>query len=360
MTAAPPALPSPGASPRPTPSSSASGRWWAPGSSAPSRPAARAGRARWLLAGARASPRSSRSATRPSSAQLAAQYPTSGGTYVYGRERLGPWWGFVAGLGLRHRQDRELRGHGARRSRPTSCPVALAEARRRRAPSSRSRPSTTADHAHGAAHPRHRRRRPRRCSPWSLAGRRGARWRGAPGTRPRSRAVGGVGGVLQGAATPLLRLRRLRAHRHARRGGRRPGPHHPAGDPRRLRRRRAALRRHGRRAPPRARRRRRSPSSAAPLRDAAATVAVRRVAAAARRGRPLPRPRSARCSPSSPASGARPSRWRAKATCPGGSPPCTSGMPCRTSPRSPSPPSSACSSSLTDLRAPSASRRSAC
>ncbi|MFM9917952.1 APC family permease [Lacisediminihabitans sp. H27-G8] len=32
-----------------------------------------------------------------SSAQLAATYPTSGGTYVYGREQLGPWWGFVAG-----------------------------------------------------------------------------------------------------------------------------------------------------------------------------------------------------------------------------------------------------------------------
>jgi basic amino acid/polyamine antiporter, APA family len=31
------------------------------------------------------------------SAQLAARYPTSGGTYVYGREELGPWWGFVAG-----------------------------------------------------------------------------------------------------------------------------------------------------------------------------------------------------------------------------------------------------------------------
>lgn len=31
------------------------------------------------------------------SAQLAAQYPTSGGTYIYGREQLGPWWGFVAG-----------------------------------------------------------------------------------------------------------------------------------------------------------------------------------------------------------------------------------------------------------------------
>ncbi len=31
------------------------------------------------------------------SAQLAAVYPTSGGTYVYGRERLGAWWGFAAG-----------------------------------------------------------------------------------------------------------------------------------------------------------------------------------------------------------------------------------------------------------------------
>lgn len=35
-----------------------------------------------------------------SSAQLAAQYPTSGGTYIYGRERLGEWPGFVAGWGF--------------------------------------------------------------------------------------------------------------------------------------------------------------------------------------------------------------------------------------------------------------------
>ncbi|MEQ4565241.1 APC family permease [Paenarthrobacter sp. CAP02] len=35
-----------------------------------------------------------------SSAQLAAAYPTSGGTYVYGRERLGPWYGFLAGWGF--------------------------------------------------------------------------------------------------------------------------------------------------------------------------------------------------------------------------------------------------------------------
>jgi APA family basic amino acid/polyamine antiporter len=32
-----------------------------------------------------------------SSAQLAAVHPVSGGTYVYGRERLGEWWGFAAG-----------------------------------------------------------------------------------------------------------------------------------------------------------------------------------------------------------------------------------------------------------------------
>ncbi|WP_235022900.1 APC family permease [Amycolatopsis alkalitolerans] len=34
------------------------------------------------------------------SAQLAAAYPTSGGTYIYGRERLGHWWGYTAGWGF--------------------------------------------------------------------------------------------------------------------------------------------------------------------------------------------------------------------------------------------------------------------
>lgn len=34
------------------------------------------------------------------SAQLASVYPTSGGTYIYGRERLGHWWGFTAGWGF--------------------------------------------------------------------------------------------------------------------------------------------------------------------------------------------------------------------------------------------------------------------
>lgn len=35
-----------------------------------------------------------------SSARLAAQYPASGGTYVYGRERLGPFFGYLAGWGF--------------------------------------------------------------------------------------------------------------------------------------------------------------------------------------------------------------------------------------------------------------------
>ncbi len=35
-----------------------------------------------------------------SSARLAALYPASGGTYVYGRERLGEFWGFLAGWGF--------------------------------------------------------------------------------------------------------------------------------------------------------------------------------------------------------------------------------------------------------------------
>lgn len=34
------------------------------------------------------------------SAQLAAVHPSSGGTYVFGRAVLGPWWGFLAGWGF--------------------------------------------------------------------------------------------------------------------------------------------------------------------------------------------------------------------------------------------------------------------
>ncbi|MGZ4619179.1 MAG: APC family permease [Frankiaceae bacterium] len=39
-------------------------------------------------------------ANATSSARLAARYPASGGTYVYGRERLGHLWGYLAGTGF--------------------------------------------------------------------------------------------------------------------------------------------------------------------------------------------------------------------------------------------------------------------
>ncbi len=39
-------------------------------------------------------------ANATSSAQLAAVYPDAGGTYVYGRVRLGPFWGYLAGWGF--------------------------------------------------------------------------------------------------------------------------------------------------------------------------------------------------------------------------------------------------------------------
>ncbi|MHB1063999.1 MAG: APC family permease [Georgenia sp.] len=50
----------------------------------------------WLLAGL-AIAAAVALANATSTAQLAATYATSGGTYVYGRAQLGPWWGFTAG-----------------------------------------------------------------------------------------------------------------------------------------------------------------------------------------------------------------------------------------------------------------------
>ena len=50
----------------------------------------------WLLAGL-ALAGAVAYANASSSAALAAVYPESGGTYVYGRRRLGPFWGFLAG-----------------------------------------------------------------------------------------------------------------------------------------------------------------------------------------------------------------------------------------------------------------------
>ena len=39
-------------------------------------------------------------ANATSSARLASMYPQSGGAYVYGRQRLGPFWGYLAGWGF--------------------------------------------------------------------------------------------------------------------------------------------------------------------------------------------------------------------------------------------------------------------
>jgi APA family basic amino acid/polyamine antiporter len=61
-------------------------------------PAARAAGAGLLLALVLAAAVAYCNAT--SSARLAAIYPQSGGTYVYGRERLGEFWGYLAGWGF--------------------------------------------------------------------------------------------------------------------------------------------------------------------------------------------------------------------------------------------------------------------
>ncbi|OBK18943.1 transporter [Mycobacterium asiaticum] len=61
-------------------------------------PAARAGGAGLLIGLAVAGVVAYCNAT--SSARLAALYPASGGTYVYGRQRLGEFWGYLAGWGF--------------------------------------------------------------------------------------------------------------------------------------------------------------------------------------------------------------------------------------------------------------------
>ena len=156
----------------------------------------------------------------------------------------------------------------------------------------------------------------------------------------------------------LLRVRRLRAHRHARRGGARARADHPPRDPDRARHRR--------------RRSTRSSRSRRCLRRAPTRSLPRRAARdGRRRGRrglgrrrssgSAPRSRaSARCSPWSPGSGGRASRWRATATCRAGSPSSIRGTRCRTTPSSRSAPSSRARADDRPARRRSASRRSAC
>ena len=165
-----------------------------------------------------------------SSAQLAALYPESGGTYVYGRRPARTSVGLPRRLGLRHRQDRQLRGDGAhlrRLRQPGPRPAARDRGRRR---AHRREPARRAEDR--VAHPGHRRRGP------CLAGHRGRGRRSPPSPlrvdhRPahRRRAQGDP----PGWRAAVLRLRRLRPHRHPRRRGPRSRAHDPARHPHRAR-----------------------------------------------------------------------------------------------------------------------------
>ena len=172
-----------------------------------------------------------------SSAQLAAVHPESGGTYVYARRQLGPIWGYLAGWGFvvgktascvaialtagaylwpDHARLVGVVAVGAvaivniggltRTVVVTKCLLAVAlVALASVVIAGWSSPTTSLA----------------RITPLdTLAGRRPARRR-----------------------VPVLRVRRLRPHRHARRGGPRPGDHHPQGDPSRAGRRAGDLRR---------------------------------------------------------------------------------------------------------------------
>ena len=147
----------------------------------------------------------------------------------------------------------------------------------------------------------------------------------------------------------VLRLRRLRPHRHARRGGDRSRPHDPPGDPARPRHHpRRLRRRRDRRAPGRrSRRRSRRRPRRWPPRCRPGSLDWLGAGGAGRRRR---RRRSACCCRSSSASAAPPSRWPPTATCPAGSTPSTPCTGCPTAPSWPSAPSSSPSCRVADLR----------
>ena len=159
------------------------------------------------------------------SAQLAAQYPTSGGTYVYGRERLGPAWGFLAGWGFVIGKTASsaamaltfaaylLPQPGLPQRLLAVAAVIGLTAVNYRGITRTARPGAPAG---GAV------RRGVGC----LRGGRGRRnpvpWRGSA-RRRRARRIWRA--AISRAA--LLRLRRLCPDRHAGRGGSRAGTHHP-------------------------------------------------------------------------------------------------------------------------------------
>ena len=147
-----------------------------------------------------------------SSASLAARYPESGGAYVYGRKRLGPLWGFLAGWSFVFGKLASCAamaltfGHYAfpAFARPLAVAAVLA---------------LTAVNSFGVqkTHSGHQNHRPRRrvgtrCRHRGRLARRRGRHRTALATRHEPSRRARVGGAL------VFRLRGLRAHRDARRG----------------------------------------------------------------------------------------------------------------------------------------------
>ena len=248
------------------------------------------------------------------SAQLAAVYPASGGTYVYGRERLGPWWGFLAGWSFVIGKTASCAAM-ALTFAAYAAPAGWERRSRSAAVVAPGRGQLPRSHAHGTAHPGDRGGR---------AARAGRRRRGGIGTGlPASARIEPLdvarGRLVRHPAIggpAVLRLRRLRPHRDDGRGGPRPGTHHPARDPARVDPGGRRLRRHRRGDSRHARRRRRGRFADPAVRHRrGGRLGLGRTPRAIRRGGRVAR---GPARPDRRASGARPWRWPEKATCPAG------------------------------------------
>ena len=273
----------------------------------------------------RASPPSSPSATprrRPSWPRV---HPESGGTYVYGRERLGPCWGHLAGWGFVVGKTAQLRGDGADRRR-------LPRGRRtHRLVGVAAVVALTAVNLGGLD--THRRRHPGRCvavvlaalaavvvAGWSAAGRR--RSTGSPRSTPAPPASCGRPGSCS-SPSPATPGSPRSARRSATRPGRSPG---------RSRWRSASCSSStpssASRCSPSCRSTR-SPAADAPLQPSSTPPALRRPGTGRARRRRRRRARRA-AQPASPACRRTVLAMARRRELPGGSPPSTPAARCRT------------------------------